>query len=97
MHLIVDTGGTVRGVYADVVLSLEQTGARPFSEVCKVTAADVDLEKGTWTLDTVRPAEGISEENVKMGRGAGPWMREAPYSSRVLVYRLCGCGRLGSR
>ena len=35
---------------ADFVLALEQTDARPFSEVCKVTAVDLDLEKGTWTL-----------------------------------------------
>ena len=40
----------VKGVFADYILALEQTGARPFSEVCKVTAADVDLENGTWTL-----------------------------------------------
>jgi integrase len=42
--------GTVKGVFADYVFALEQTGARPFSEVCKVTAADVDLAKRTWTL-----------------------------------------------
>ncbi len=40
----------VNGVFADYVYALEQTGARPFSEVCKVTAADVDLKAGTWTL-----------------------------------------------
>ena len=40
----------VTGVFADYVFALEQTGARPFSEVCKVTAADVNLEKGAWTL-----------------------------------------------
>lgn len=39
--------GLVKGPFADYVLALEQTGARPFSEVCKVMAADVDLEKGT--------------------------------------------------
>jgi integrase len=42
--------GAVKGVFAEYVFALEQTGARPFSEVCKVTAADVDLEKRTWTL-----------------------------------------------
>jgi integrase len=42
--------GAVRGVFADYLFALEKTGARPFSEVAKVTAADVDLEKGTWTL-----------------------------------------------
>jgi integrase len=40
----------VSGVFAEYVLALEQTGARPFSEVCQVTAADVDLGKRTWTL-----------------------------------------------
>jgi integrase len=40
----------VKGPIADFILALELTGARPFSEVCRVTAADVDLEKGTWTL-----------------------------------------------
>jgi integrase len=42
--------GAVKGPFADYVLALDQTGARPFSEVCKVTASDVDLEKGAWTL-----------------------------------------------
>jgi integrase len=42
--------GAVKGCFADYILALEQTGARPFSEVAKVTAADVDLENGTWTL-----------------------------------------------
>jgi integrase len=36
--------------FDDYMRALELTGARPFSEVAKVTAADVDLEKGTWTL-----------------------------------------------
>jgi integrase len=40
----------VKGVFADYILALEQTGARPFSEICKVTAADVNLENATWTL-----------------------------------------------
>ncbi len=40
----------VKGVFAEYIMALELTGARPFSEVCKVTAADVDLGKGTWTL-----------------------------------------------
>ena len=40
----------VTGPLADFIFALEQTGARPFSEVAKVTAADVDLEEGTWTL-----------------------------------------------
>src|SRR5262249_27161225 len=39
-----------RGPMADLVMALELTGARPFSEVCRVTAADVDLERATWTL-----------------------------------------------
>jgi integrase len=40
----------VRGPFADYVLALERTGARPFSELAKVTAADVDLAAGTATL-----------------------------------------------
>lgn len=40
----------VSGPFAEYIFALEQTGARPFSEVAKVTAANVDLEKGTWTL-----------------------------------------------
>lgn len=42
--------GAVSGVFGEFVRALELTGARPFSEVAKVTAADVDLLKGTWTL-----------------------------------------------
>ena len=41
---------SVKGVFAELVTALEHTGARPMTEVCSVTAADVDLEKGTWTL-----------------------------------------------
>ena len=40
----------VKGPFADYVRALELTGARPFSEVAKITAADVDLDVGTWTL-----------------------------------------------
>jgi integrase len=40
----------VTGAFADYARALELTGARPFSEVAKITAADVDLVKGTWTL-----------------------------------------------
>jgi integrase len=40
----------VTGPFADYLTALELTGARPFSEVAKITAADVDLDKGTWTL-----------------------------------------------
>jgi integrase len=40
----------VSGCFADYVKALELTGARPFSEIAKVTAADVNLEQGTWTL-----------------------------------------------
>jgi integrase len=42
--------GAVKGTFAEYVFALEQTGARPFSELAKVTAADVDLEKGTMTM-----------------------------------------------
>jgi integrase len=42
--------GAVAGPFADFVRALELTGARPFSEVAKVTAADCDLVAGTWTL-----------------------------------------------
>ena len=38
------------GAFADYLLALEQTGARPFSEIAKITASDTDLENGTWTL-----------------------------------------------
>jgi integrase len=40
----------VRGSFADYVFALEHTGARPFSEVATITAADVNLEEGTWVL-----------------------------------------------
>jgi integrase len=40
----------VKGVFAEYIMALELTGARPFSEVCKMTAADMDLEKGVCTL-----------------------------------------------
>jgi integrase len=40
----------VKGPFADYLFALEQTGARPFSEVAKVTAQDADLQGGTWTL-----------------------------------------------
>ncbi|HKI37661.1 MAG TPA: tyrosine-type recombinase/integrase [Gemmataceae bacterium] len=40
----------VRGAFSEYVFVLEQTGARPFSEAAKVTAADVDFVAGTWTL-----------------------------------------------
>jgi integrase len=41
----------VKGAFADYIFALEQTGARPFSEVAKVTASNVNLELGTWTLE----------------------------------------------
>lgn len=41
---------TVKGCFAEYVMALEQTGARPFSEICRVTAADVNLQEGTITL-----------------------------------------------
>jgi integrase len=47
----------VKGVFADYIFALEQTGARPFSEVCKVTAADVDVTAGTWTLSKWKNAK----------------------------------------
>lgn len=40
----------VRGDFADFLYALEQTGARPFSEIGKVTAADANLAEGTLTL-----------------------------------------------
>lgn len=40
----------VRGDFADFLFALEQTGARPFSEIGKVTAETVDLEDGSITL-----------------------------------------------
>jgi integrase len=40
----------IKGVFGELTLAIEQTGARPMTEVCSVTAADVDLTKGTWTL-----------------------------------------------
>lgn len=40
----------VSGPFADFVATLEQTGARPFSELAKITAADVDLHAETATL-----------------------------------------------
>ncbi len=39
------------GEFRDYVVALQETGARP-SEVATVTAADVDLAQGVWTLDT---------------------------------------------
>jgi integrase len=40
----------VDGPFAEYIMALEQTGARPFSEVAKMTAADVNLAEGTVTL-----------------------------------------------
>lgn len=40
----------MEGPFAEFVAAPELTGARPLSEVASVTAADCDLEKGTWTL-----------------------------------------------
>lgn len=40
----------IQGPLADFVRVLELTGARPFSEVAKVTAADVDVASGKWVL-----------------------------------------------
>ncbi len=41
---------TIRGqVFKDFVFAMQETGCRP-SEVARISAADVDLEAGTWTF-----------------------------------------------
>jgi integrase len=40
----------IKGPFADYVLMVERTGARPFSEVAKITAADVDMAEEAVTL-----------------------------------------------
>jgi integrase len=46
----------VQGAFSEYVFVLEQTGARPFSEVAKVTAADVDFGpgRGRWPSGRTR-------------------------------------------
>lgn len=51
------------GAFRDYVVALQETGARP-SEVATVTAADVDLVQGVWTLDTHKTRKKTGKPRV---------------------------------
>jgi integrase len=49
--------------FREFVLALQETGCRP-SEVARLTAADVDLDSGVWTLKVHKTAKKVGKPRV---------------------------------
>lgn len=52
-------------MYRDFLIALTESGCRP-GEAAKVTAADVDLKEGTWTLKGKTPRRTGRDRVVSM-------------------------------
>src|SRR6266480_4652995 len=56
-----------------------------------------EYEKSRWANPTFLDGCGTDLSYVNTGDGMPPWACAALYSPAVVVYRLCGAERLGSR